>query len=439
MGLSILEKMRRDAFWIIDRALKGNRITHNINEIKSINENKSSKKTKKLSQQSLANLLNHASSKSEFYKNFNYRDLNDFPIINKSIINNNHSKFLTKSVEDLFETTTSGSTGTPLIIYQDDIKRARHIADNIYFNELAGFKIGTKLYYFRVWNEKNKKTFLNKWIQNVEMVDISVMSPKHLDELLEKMIDDKSNKSILSFASSLDVFKNYCSDKIETVNKLKLNCIISMSETLSPDTREFLENHVRCNVVSRYSNMENGFIAQQMANSTDYLINEASFLVEILQMDKDLPEEDGKMGRIVVTDLFNYGMPIIRYDTGDIGIKGVDGQNNPVLKSIEGRRIDFITNTKGELLSPHIITNSMWFFAGEINQFQFIQKSSKNYILKLNMKDENAKISINRIHDKLLPYLGRDGVINVEYVNEIPLLASGKRKKIVNLMKNNLV
>jgi phenylacetate-CoA ligase len=430
----MLNKIREKSFWLIDKIFNSNQITKNINEIKLINNSSMSENINQIYQINLTNILKHASNKSEFYKDLDFSSLKNFPVINKTIINKDHSKFLTSNSDNLFKTTTSGSTGTPLIIYQDKVKRDRHKADNIYFNEFSGLKIGSKLYYFRVWNKKNSKNFLTKWFQNIEMVDISLMTTESLDKLLNIMINDTSEKSILSFASSLDVLKNHCYNMKVDLTHLQLKCIISMSEALATDTRKFLEENIMCNVVSRYSNMENGFIAQQKVDSSDYLINQASFLVETLELDSDTPVMDNKMGRIVVTDLFNYGMPIIRYDTGDIGIKGVDENDKPILKSIEGRRIDFITNTNGELLSPHIITNSMWFFAEELNQFQFIQKTSKEYTLKLNMKKLDNKIHINKIQDKLIPFLGKDAILEIEYVNEIPLLDSGKRKKVVNLM-----
>ena len=52
--------------------------------------------------------------------------------------------------------------------------------------------------------------------------------------------------------------------------------------------------------------MENGIIAQQSIDSNNYIINWASYYVEILKLDKDTPVEQGEIGRIVVTDLYNY-------------------------------------------------------------------------------------------------------------------------------------
>ena len=93
-----------------------------------------------------------------------------------------------------------------------------------------------------------------------------------------------------------------------------------MSEGLDAIGKSEIEQAFKTKVFSRYSNVENGIIAQQTDKSFDYyFINSASYYVEILEMDLDVPVLKGELGRIVVTDLFNDAMPFIRYDTGDIG------------------------------------------------------------------------------------------------------------------------
>ena len=212
---------------------------------------------------------------------------------------------------------------------------------------------------------------------------------------------------------------------------------MTMSEPITDYAKQLLEDYFSCPVVSRYSNMENGFIAQQEPGEFIYKINHASFYVEILDINDDKVLVEGKLGRIVITDLFNYAMPLIRYDTGDLGIlkNEIDinnKSNGPYLLNIEGRKVDFITNTKGQILSPHSITNTMWKFS-DVLQFQFIQIETKKYIIKINIDAERYDKEEILIAD-LKKYLGNDALIEVEIVHEIPLLASGKRKKIVNLM-----
>ena len=169
----------------------------------------------------------------------------------------------------------------------------------------------------------------------------------------------------------------------------------------------------------------------QGRNCEDYYINSENYYYEILKMDSDEPAEDGELGRIVITDLNNFAFPIIRYDNGDTAIaRHVDkGQRYKLfLKQIYGRRSDIIYDTEGNALTPFIITNNLWDAAG-VKQYQFIQKGKTKYLLKLNGDPEI--MDIEDIRGRIIPYLGSNAQMEIEFTDEIPVLASGKRKYIV--------
>lgn len=48
-------------------------------------------------------------------------------------------------------------------------------------------------------------------------------------------------------------------------------------------------------------------------------------------------------------------MPIIRYDTGDMVVYEETESGHPYVSSIYGRRMDTIFDTKGKIVSPHIL------------------------------------------------------------------------------------
>jgi phenylacetate-CoA ligase len=204
-----------------------------------------------------------------------------------------------------------------------------------------------------------------------------------------------------------------------------------MSEGLDPATKASMTEIFDCVAVSRYSNVENGILAQQPADGAmHFVINTASYCIEVLQLDTNQRVAYGAPGRIVVTDLYNLGMPIIRYDTGDIGVLEIDPiTGREVLVRIEGRRMDSVFDTKGQLVSSFTITNQMWKYP-EIIQYQFIQKGERNYQFILNVKDAFKRE--RELIDEFKNYFGIDAVIGIDYTQEIPLLHSGKRKKVKN-------
>jgi len=89
----------------------------------------------------------------------------------------------------------------------------------------------------------------------------------------------------------------------------------------------------------------------------------AGVVVEILALNRDQPAEPGEIGRIVVTDLHNRAMPIIRYDTGDVGAFATtsDGAPDPDrLAIVEGRRLDRIYAADGHPVSSFIFYKAIW-------------------------------------------------------------------------------
>ena len=88
---------------------------------------------------------------------------------------------------------------------------------------------------------------------------------------------------------------------------------------LFDNTRMSLEQAFHCKCVSRYANEENGFLGQDYTKNNIFIPNRANYYIEILKLDSEESAELNEVGRIVVTDLYNYAMPMIRYDTGDFG------------------------------------------------------------------------------------------------------------------------
>ena len=128
-------------------------------------------------------------------------------------------------------------------------------------------------------------------------------------------------------------------------------------------------------------------------------------------------------------------MPLIRYDTGDMGIMNevlIEGRKTLVLSHIEGRKLDRIYNTKGDLISSYIVYKNMWNYP-EIEQYQFVQVSKEEYVFKISMKSKFKRE--NELINEFKSYVGLDADFKVEYVDEIPLLNSGKRKKVMNISK----
>tara|TARA_R110002050_G_scaffold48486_3_gene112791 strand:- start:114 stop:1436 length:1323 start_codon:yes stop_codon:yes gene_type:complete len=424
-----LKNFRYYGFYLMD-AINGFKIKSHIKEIANIQENFTSEESQKKQKTNLTNLFFHASNDTLFYSDYKNLKLEEFPVINKNIIRNNFQLFESKKYKNKkkYKVSSSGSTGVSILVYQNRNKKARNNADNIYFSRLTGFEVGNKLIYIRIW--WYKISYLQMWFKNIIPIDVLRFNDtNYISSLMDKLSQISSNIYMIGYASAFEKICVYLEQ-----HKLKSNILpnaksaIAISESLNNYTKQKMKYYFNISVFSRYSNSENGIIAQQIPGSeNDFVINWASYYVEILKFDEDKPVEKGEIGRIVVTDLFNYCFPIIRYDTGDVGSLN-DSVSPPTFQRIEGRKADIILNTKGEIVSSLIIVRPH--LSKGVIQSQLIQEDSKAYVLKLQVtSDFNDALTLIQEFKSIL---GNDANIKIKYINEIPPLASGKARATIN-------
>lgn len=435
--MNILSSLRKNLFWTLD-SLKGSPIKKHYREIEFVNQNQKDKKAIEVHQRNLTGILSHAIETTPFYKALGKSaKLEALPVINKDVVRNNYEDFKSEKFKNLtnIPVFTGGSTGTPFKLYHNDDKRNRHSADNIFYAESGGYGLGKRLYLIRAWHKRNKNSFL--FIKrNMKLYGIVNYTNEDMERLLNDFKNDSSEKCVVCFASMCDILVNYL-DSISSgpLTDLKIKSIITDGDALNKTTKDKMQYYFNTPTVARYGNMECGIMGQQpYSGSYDYDLNWGSFHFELLDLKEDKPAKPGELGRIVVTDLFNYCMPLIRYDTGDLA-STIDNIKTPFdffkFNRIEGRKVDLIYDSSGRTISPYMVVQKLSEY-GELKQFQFVQKGIGEYVFKLNPWEEFTREK-ELISDSKT-YLGQDAAISIEYVEEIPLLSSGKRKQVLNEM-----
>lgn len=440
MGINAL--YRRTVFWVKD-FFNGSPIRKPYNEIKFLSTS-SFHDGENLRHEKLKSLLLYASQNTQFYSGIDSASLADFPVMNKASLLENYD--LIKVQEDkipgqvgkLHIQSTSGSTGTPFAIPQDTRKRQRRIAELKYFGAAVGFKTHEKLIHLRTWNRWQNKTSKQIKSENIVPFDISSMSQERLSELTDLMGTSKA-VCLRGYASSFDLLAEYVKANGGEFPSLKI--IIAGSESLHDDVRRKVKKYLKCEIISQYANEECGILAQEQpptlpCDNIMYL-NHAGYVFEMLKPDSDQPAEYGELARIVVTDLHNYAFPIIRYDTGDVGIMcPPDERSNgyPVLGKLYGRRFDVCYNTKGEPFFPMTVGRVLKHYE-QIRQWQFVQTGQKEYVLKITPAKGAGESEFDDALIVLREVLGEDAVLSVQIVDEIPVLSSGKRKPVLNEWK----
>lgn len=431
--MNLLNYLRYKSFWLID-TLKGRKIKKHLNEISSIINKPQNPDSQRIRKEHLTKILKHASTTTPFY--FDYKNTDNieaFPVIKKTTIQEHFKDFQSISYlkKQSHRVSTSGSTGIPFFHFQNKNKRDRNTADVLYFSNQSNFKIGNRLFELEVWREHNKKSFYRSWLQNIKQFDVSKLTDSRIKNFINLLEKSNQEKNILGFASAYEQICQYLDRNKTDLSKLNITSVIANSEYLNHYTKTSLSKYFNTPVLSRYSSEEIGVIAHQTIDSQEhFIINHASYYVELLDLKEDKPAKLGELGRIVVTDLFNYCMPIIRYDTGDIAKFLKNDKNQLKFEKIEGRKMDLIFDTKGNIISSFVVYTKFYNYYTLLKQYQFIQQNKKEYEVKLNVID---KFPFEKeLVKSIKTDFGDDAQVKITYVDEIPPLSSGKRKKVIN-------
>ncbi|MFC1783133.1 hypothetical protein ACFL02_06065 [Planctomycetota bacterium] len=422
--------IRQVAFWGLD-FLKGRRVGRQLRELeKGFSDPQS---MRQLSQRRLKDFLDHACRTTRYYASFGgAAKLQDFPVIQKSDIRERYEDFFADGYDrdSLVAVTTSGSTGTPFTFYLTKEKKARQWAEVIFTNRWVGYDVGVRHVFVRAIKTKSP---LKLFLQNEVLMDPSSLDASWLEQQRQILRSNKI-RFITGYCSSIGEIAEYCLNQGDRPEDFSVEGIVPGAEALQEKDRDNLEKVFGCKISVRYSTEELGVLAQQRPRELQYLVNNISYVIEIMDLEEDKPVEYGNLGRIVVTDFFSHAMPLIRYDTGDLGVMkpNPQGEEFPsLLDSIQGRKIEMIYNASGEKMSPFAVNISMR-DQKKVKQFQFIQKGPGEYIFKLVVQPSFSEESI--IRERLMEVLGDNARLKIEYVSSIPTLPSGKRQYIINEM-----
>ena len=423
------EKLRWYVYWTLD-AIRGGKVRKYYEEIKeSYQKGTSIEKT----DEKIKKLIAHAARTTEFYGQFP-EDIpfSQLPVVNKDTYRAQYDSFLSSVYKDASDNRvmwTSGSTGTPFSMVQNKNKINHNTAGGIFLGAVGGYYIGMKEAFVRVWMRNVKKSKLQLIAENLIMIDSSIMGDEELEKMVS-IIKKKKVKTLVGYSNSLAEISRYIKEKNIDTSDCCVKAIIPISEPMPMEAKENLKKQFGCNVRAWFSNEENGIMGIQNPDDESYYIDTESYYYEILKLNSDEPAEPGELGRIVITDLYNYAFPILRYDNGDLAIaerKEKNGRYRLYLKELYGRRSDVIYDCEGRAVTP--ISTNMWNLKG-VKQFRFIQEDVTRYTMMLN--GDREEIDVEDVISRLIPFLGEQAEINIEFVDEIPVLNSGKRKFLEN-------
>jgi len=260
---------------------------------------------------------------------------------------------------------------------------------------------------------------------------MGLMNPKQPIEYQIEFIQRLNASYIFTFPSHLQLLLSYCAE-----NKIKLPSVRSVwtaSELVNESLRMRCMEILNCKIIDNYSSAETGYLALQCPQHYHYHVQSEAVLLEILD-EHNNPCAIGQTGKVVVTPLHNFAMPLLRYELGDESMFGEPcscRRGLPTLKSIIGRTGDYLISRSGHKRRVDINHYSMSSITA-VKEYQIVQESYDQLELKVAVSrpltiQEDAKIK------RCAELLARNEFdISVTYHNELPRTAAGKLRPFIS-------
>ncbi|MBC8337419.1 MAG: phenylacetate--CoA ligase family protein [Rhodospirillales bacterium] len=239
---------------------------------------------------------------------------------------------------------------------------------------------------------------------------------------------------LMTHPTNLYRLASYCLENGIRLEKLRET--LTISEMLRPEVRDACRAAWGVGVSDIYSGRDVGYLALQCPDHEHYHVQAEGLYLEVLSQD-GTPCAPGETGRVVVTPLDNFAMPLIRYDIGDFAEVGDPcpcGRGLPVLKRIVGRVQDMVVLPGGErrwtLLSAGNIESFLEI--APIRQYQFVQKDLQTIEVRLVMDRGLSEPERDGIRDWVNDKLDHPFSVTVSMVDDIPRTPAGKYQDFIS-------
>ena len=332
----------------------------------------------------------------------------------------------------LTESRTSGSTGEPVVVRRTQVNRLDWMAMTVRDHFWHGRDVTKPISVIRARNGALRER--PDWGLPMSLLfdtGPAQYIPITLDvarqvELLRRF----GPEHLLLYPSILDAIARYCRTNDLTLNTVKH--VWTMAESLTPAIREDAEETFGVKIEDTYSSEEVGVIAIQCPASGLYHAME-HIIVEVRDAE-GRPCADGEVGRMVVTDLHNWSMPIIRYDIGDYAEMAGEcpcGRGLPALRRIVGRERNLIVMPDGGRKWP-LVSSSRFRRIAPIQQYQLIQHTREAIEVRLVAEATITADQENRLRALIQDSLGHAFDLSFTYFDdEIPRAPGDKFEEFV--------
>jgi phenylacetate-CoA ligase len=337
---------------------------------------------------------------------------------------------------------TSGSTGSPLAFAYDWGSEHWRQATKLRGYGWGGYFPGARaLHYWglsppRPTAAGRAKVRLDRWIRRDRYLDCVRRDEPSLLRAVEEIRRYRPQVFVCYTQGGADLARFVLEQGLRTWDSFPVLCA---AERLFTADRAVLEEAFGPEIFETYGSREVMLIASECEAHDGLHLSMENLLVELVVDDRKgglRAARPGESGEVVITDLHNFGMPFIRYASGDRAVAGPPGMcacGRPLLRlgAVEGRQTETLRDGRGGRIGGLVF--NVVFGAGlgkGVRAFQAVQHPDDSITLKIvpsSAFDDAARAELRAACERQLVGLR----FEIELVPEIPVGPNGKRKIVI--------
>jgi phenylacetate-CoA ligase len=362
-------------------------------------------------------------------------DLRKLPLLNKETIQAERGEMCSVAFRSgqRLSNSTGGSTGTPLRFYQDWRQRDWGSANKLRCNRWAGWDFGKSV--LRLWGHSRDLEAaraaigkLRDFVLGEHILDAFHFTDRAMDELVH-YIRRKKPRFVVAYSSILAHLVDYLEER-QVLDLPAPDGIVTSADMLYPHQRAAIERMFGAAVYNRYGCREVDTIAAECGEHEGMHICAERLVVEFLD-ENEHSVAPGQPGRVIITDLFSYAMPFVRYDIGDLGTPSAKvcrcGRGLSLMSELTGRMSDVLVTPEGAYVSVTALSTILPQVPG-VQETQFLQRAVDWLQVKVVRRPEYGAESEGAFRRHIAQLFGSQMRVTFDYVDDIPKTATGKAR-----------
>jgi phenylacetate-CoA ligase len=402
----------------------------------------------------LRGLLAHAATRVPFYRERvsgltaadieadPWGSLAAFPILEKEDIRHHLDDLTCDMGRGKMVERTGGSTGLPLVFYRDRYSQTASFASTQLFYDWAGVERGERR--IRLWGSPRDfaaqrspaMRFLN-FFHDRTLLDAFAMGDAQMREYI-RFLHTRPPVAFEGYTTAVYNLAEFADRRGLAVPTPR--AVILGGSTLHPHMRDKIEAVFHAPVFDYYGSHEVGVTATECDRHNGLHVFGETSVAELVDRN-DRPAPVGELGELIVTQLWEYTMPFIRYRTGDQAVMSDRvcdcGRSYPLLDHVAGRSNDCFVRADGGIVVPEIMTRlfGLVYNTGDVRSFQAVQEAIDHIRIRVALEPTSGGLPPDAqegIASRILETMGAACRIEFEFVDEIEPAPSGKHFYLIS-------